>query len=382
MDFKLTEEQELLLESVEEFCKTCGFDDNYFKTCYAEARVPYEYQKAMMDAGLGLLGLPEKYGGTPVDVLTMMLVNEKTLSLGYPNMFGSILQIDDMLTFGSEKHRQMIFECLAEGKNAFCLGFSEPQAGSDSLACTTTTTERDGKIYINGHKTFITAAPESRYMLTVSRDFNPDKPIYNDFSMWLVPMDAPGVKIEPLHKLGHKSGGTTADVYLEDVELTEEDLVGVRGNGFIQLMKNFETERLLMASSSLGYAENSFNDAAAYANQRVQFGKPIGSYQMIQEKLVNMAIKIENMKNFIYKCAWEKDNGISIQTSANLCKIYCAQAGFEVCDDAMQIFGSIGYSEEHRVSRNWLDTRMHRIGGGTDEILIRAAAKQILKQYK
>jgi alkylation response protein AidB-like acyl-CoA dehydrogenase len=129
-------------------------------------------------------------------------------------------------------------------------------------------------------------------------------------------------------------------------------------------------------------AEGAYNDAVAYANQRVQFGKPIGSFQLIQEKIVRMAIKLENMKNIVYKTAWEKDNNLDIGISSALAKLYCSEAAFEVCDDAMQIFGGIGYTAEHRVSRFWRDSRMHRIGGGTNEIMVHVAGRAILKKHK
>jgi alkylation response protein AidB-like acyl-CoA dehydrogenase len=146
-------------------------------------------------------------------------------------------------------------------------------------------------------------------------------------------------------------------------------------------MKNFEIERLMLAAATMGAAECAFGDAVRYANQRIQFGKKIGQFQLVQEKLTYMAIKIENMRNMIYKTAWEKDNGVSIKISSTLAKLYCAQAAFEVIDDAMQILGGIGYTTDHRVSRLWRDSRVQRIAGGTDEIMIHIAGRAILKEY-
>ena len=242
---------------------------------------------------------------------------------------------------------------------------------------------REGdKVIINGHKCFITAAKEARYLLTITMDRESGKPLNQSASMWLVPLDAPGVTVTTMKKIGWNLTGSLCDVYLEDVEVDESALVGVEGNGFMQAMKNFEVERLLMASSALGMAKCAYSDALSYAAQRVQFGKPIGYHQMIQGKLVRMAIKIENMHNYVMKCAWMKDQGESIQTPANLCRIYCGQAAFEVCDDAMQIMGGIGYTDDCRISRMWRDVRITRIGGGTDEILTYTAAKQLLKTVK
>lgn len=383
MDFRLTEEQELLLESLREvMARDCTED--YMKECYEKGEHPTKFVQALMDNGFGMLGVPEEHGGTPVDNLTMMLVAEEITKNGGPHfVFGQALSIADMLHFGSEEQIADTMAVVQRGGVAFVLGFTEPQAGSDSSAAATTYTRRNGKVYINGHKTFMSGALRAPYMLCLARNSeeagNADK--RNAFSMWWVPMNAPGIKIEKLEKIGWHMQDT-CEVYLEDVEVEEKDLVGVEGNGFMQVLYNFEMERLLMAASVLGMAECAFEDAVRYANQRVQFGKTIGSFQLIQEKLTFMKAKIENMKNMVYKCAWEVDNGLPVQISSAIAKLYCAQAANEVIDDALQIMGGIGYTKDARISRLWLDARVFRIGGGTDEIMIHAAGRAILKQYK
>lgn len=379
MDFKKTEEQELLLESLRELiARECP--EEYVKECDEKHEYPERFLKALVDNGFGLLGIPEEYGGTPVDTLTLIMVGEDIARLGAPGyVFGNVLQVDDMLTFGSEEQKKITMEYAKQGKTAFCLGISEPQAGSDNNAIATTYTRKNGKVYINGRKTFITGAMTSPYMLCVARNPETADP-KKAFTMWWVPMNSPGIQVEPLNKIGWWMTNT-CEVTLDNVEIEEKDMVGEEGRGFIQLMKNFEIERLLMGAICLGQAECAFEDAARYANQRVQFGVPIGSFQLIQEKLTYMAIKIENMRNMVYKCAWEKDNGISVQISSALAKLYCAQASFEVIDDAMQIMGGIGYTTDHRISRLWRDNRVNRIGGGTDQIMIHIAGRGILKQY-
>lgn len=383
MDFRLEEEQELLLESLREImARDCT--EEYMKECNEKGEHPRRFIDALTENGFGMLGVPEEYGGTPIDTMTMMLIAEEITKNGGPHFaFGQALSIADMLEFGSEEQKADTMREVQAGNVAFVLGFTEPQAGSDSSAAAATFTRKDGKVYINGHKTFMSNALTAPYMLCLARNAEEvgeaDK--RNAFTMWWIPMNKPGIKIEKLKKIGWHMMDT-CEVYLENVELEEKDLVGVEGNGFKQVLINFELERLLMAASVLGYAECAFEDAARYANQRVQFGKTIGSFQLIQEKLTNMKIKIENMKNMVYKCAWEADNGLPLQISSALSKLYCARSANEVIDDAMQIMGGIGYTTDCRISRLWLDARVFRIGGGTDEIMIHAAGRAILKQYK
>lgn len=374
MDFRKTEEQELLLESVREMMKE--FPESYFAEHDRNHEYPIEFKKAMVENGFSYLGVPEEYGGTEVDILTFMLVNEELTKLGAPcYLIGDAMRIDDMVTFGGEEQKRVTMELTKQGKIAFCLGISEPQAGSDNNAMTCSATHKNGKVYINGHKTFITHATIAEYMLCLTKDQETQK-----VSMWWVPMNAPGVKVESLTKIGWNMT-KTCEVYLDNVELEEKDLVGEEGNGFMQLMKNFEIERLQLCAVGLGMAEGAFEDAARYATQRIQFGQKIGNFQMTQEKLARMKMKIENMKNFIYKTAWEKDNGIPIKINSALCKLYCASASFEVIDDALQILGGIGYAGDHRVARFWRDARCGRIGGGTDEIMVYIAGRGLVKGY-
>ncbi|AHF07348.1 acyl-CoA dehydrogenase [Desulfitobacterium metallireducens] len=383
MDFRLTEEQELLLESLREImARDCT--EEYMKECNELGQYPTRFVKALMENGFGMLGVPEEYDGTPVDTMTMMLVAEEITKNGGPHfVFGQALSIADMLEFGSEEQKTDTMREVQAGNVAFVLGFTEPQAGSDSSAIATTFTRKNGKVYINGHKTFMSNALRAPYMLCLARNSEEvnDADKRNAFTMWWVPMNVPGVKVEKLKKIGWHMMDT-CEVYLENVELEEKDLVGVEGKGFIQAMINFEVERLYIAAAVMGMAECAFEDAARYANQRVQFGKTIGSQQLIQEKLTYMKLKIENMKNMVYKCAWEIDNGISVQVSSALAKLYCAQASCEVIDDALQIMGGIGYTTDCRISRLWVDSRVHRIGGGTDEVMVHVAGRAILKQFK
>jgi alkylation response protein AidB-like acyl-CoA dehydrogenase len=383
MDFRITEEQELLLESLREvMARSCT--EEYMKQCYAEHRYPQELVDALNEAGFSMLGVPEEHGGTPVDTLTLMLVAEEICKHGGPHfVFGQALSIADMLEFGSPEQQA---ECMAEitaGRVGFVLGFTEPQAGSDSSAIATTFTRRDGKVYINGHKTFMSNAQRAKYMLCLARnaDATAAESKKNAFTMWWLPMASKGVTVEPLQKIGWHMMDT-CEVYLDNVELEESALVGVEGNGFLQLMANFEVERLLMAASLLGMAECAFADAARYANQRVQFGKPIGSFQLTQEKITYSTLRIENMRNLIHRTAWKIDQGEPVQIDSALAKLYCAQEANKVIDDAMQIMGGIGYTTDCRISRLWLDARVQRIGGGTDEVMIHIAGRSILKQYR
>lgn len=379
MDFKKTEEQELLLESLKTVLERGNFDD-YFKECDKNHAYPEKAIEALVEAGFSSLGIPEEYGGTPSDIMTQIMVAEEAHALGYPSLcwINFSTEVDDILAFGNEEQQKKILECALKGVKPFTLGFTEPQAGSDSAAMATTATKRDGKVYINGNKTFNTSADRAPYMLCVCRSGINENP-YKDFSMYLFPMDRPGITIEKLDKIGNNMCGTF-EVHLDNVECEETDLVGVEGKGFYQLMKNFEVERLTICAANVGMARCAYDEAVKYAAQREQFGKAIGTFQLIQEKIVDMKIKIENMQNLLYKAAWKKEQGESVSIDSSLVKRYTGQAAFEVIDDAMQIMGGIGYTHDCRISRLWRDQRVYRIMAGTEEIMVHTAGRALIKE--
>ncbi|MCI8341546.1 MAG: acyl-CoA dehydrogenase [Eggerthellaceae bacterium] len=381
MDFKRTEEQELLLESLRTVYERGDFEE-YFKECDRNHAYPSKAVEAMVEAGFSSLGIPEEHGGTETDLLTQVMVAEEAHALGWPSLcwINFSTEVDDILAFGNEQQQAQILEYALQGRKPFTLGFTEPQAGSDSAAMATTATKRDGKVYISGVKTFNTSADMAPFMLCVARSGVNENP-YKDFSMYLFPMDREGVRISKLDKIGNNMCGTF-EVYLNDVECDESDLVGAECQGFYQLMKNFEVERITICAANVGMARCAYDEALRYAAQREQFGKPIGTFQLIQEKLVDMRIKIENMQNMLYKAAWKKDQGESVSIDSSLLKRYTGKAAFEVIDDAMQIMGGIGYVNDCRISRLWRDQRVYRIMAGTEEIMVHTAGRALVKEAR
>ncbi len=377
MDFGLTDEQQLLLDSLDELLqRECT--EQYIAELDHNHQPPTSFRRAMHEAGFDSLGFPEEYGGTPCDAQTLVLLAERVARQGLNNGYGlELLQAMDILEFGSPAQKTEVLGLLAAGEAPFALGFTEPGAGSDNSAMATTAVHHDGMVTFNGTKTLITNALQSKNLLVMAKDPGVADP-RRAISMYLVPMSAPGLSTNQLEKIVWLTSDS-CEIFLDNVTLPESCLVGAKGEGFRQLMRNYEVERLVISANCLGLAQCAFDDAAAYAAQRVQFGRPIGSFQLIQLKLTDMAIKLENMRNFVYRTAWMVDQGQSLKTQGALCKRYCAMAAFEVADEAMQIHGGVGVTVGTRVSRLWRDLRGHRFGGGTDEIMVHIAGRQIVK---
>ena len=374
MDFKRTEEQELLLESLGEMMKP--FNNEYWRELDEQRRPPMEWHKAMVDCGFHLLGLPEDVGGTPIDAVTHMMFIEEMGRLGGPvSLMGNFLRIKDVLSLGTPEQIKFTMEASEKAPVAFAIGSTEPQAGSYSKGITTRAVKRNGKVYISGHKCFISHAKLVEKMMTACVDDD------GNMTLYFVPLNAPGVSMEDVHKIGLKNS-TTCEVYMDNVEVEESDRFGPEGKGFQCLMENYGYERLVIAAQAVGNAECAYEDAMRYANQREQFNKPIAEFQLIQQKALEMYVKIENMRNMLYEGAWKLDAGVEDRILPNAAKYYNTRAAFEVIDDAMQIMGGIGCTDDCRISRLWRDSRCFRFTGGTDEIMIHAAGRAVLKSFK
>ena len=272
-----------------------------------------------------------------------------------------------------------ILSSLGSGEQIFNSACTEPGAGSDVGGLTTTYTRRNGKIYLNGTKTFITSSKGVKYLIIMCRDAdNPDV-----ISEFFVDMSKPGIELSPLPKLGLRMD-SCCEVYLNDVEMEEKDFFGTEGNGFNRGIADFNFERWLVGACDYGTAICAFEDAAKHAWQRIAFGKPVARFQLNTLKFCTMKIKLDAMKHMLYEAAWNADRnaGNYDAGAAAACKYYCANASFEVVDDAMQIMGGIAVASEHRVNRIWRDLRVDRVSGGTDEMMILTAGKAAIKPFR
>ena len=381
MDFNLSDEQELIVDSYRDLMESEDWNQ-YFLECDENHVYPLRWAKALCDLGFDRICLPEDQGGLGLEqpMVTLMAIYEVLGQYGGPTYvlyqlpgFGTILRE------GTQEQIDAVMASLGTGEQIWNSACTEPGAGSDVGGLTTTYQRRDGKIYLNGTKTFITSSKGVKYLVIMCRDAdNPDV-----ISEFFVDMSKPGISLSPLPKLGLRMD-SCCEVYLTDVEMEESDIFGTEGNGFNRGISDFNFERWLVAACDYGTAICAFEDAATHAWQRVAFGKPVARFQLNSMKFCDMKIKLEAMKNMLYEAAWRADqNGGEFDAgAAAMCKYYCANASFEVVDDAMQIMGGISVASEHRINRIWRDLRVDRISGGTDEMMILTCAKNAIKPYK
>jgi len=324
---------------------------------------------------LGFLGLsmPEEYGGQGGDYFCNIVLAEE---MGKSNSGGLTMGVavhTDMAMppihlFGSEEQKQEWLVPAIKGEKILCLGITEPDAGSD-VAGIKTRAVRDGDDYvINGSKTYITNGHRADVIVLVTK--TSDTPGYDGHTLFLVPMDAPGViREKKLEKLGMHASDT-ALLAFQDVRVPASAMLGQEGKGFYHIMWELQGERLIGAAGCVSGAQRCFDRTLQYAMERQAFGRQIGKFQAIRHKFADMATKIEAGRQMTYATAWRFANGEYPVREISMSKLFTAQMACEVTDECLQIHGGAGYMREYGIERAWRDMRLNRIGAGTDEIML------------
>jgi alkylation response protein AidB-like acyl-CoA dehydrogenase len=273
-----------------------------------------------------------------------------------------------ILAFGTEEQKRAWAEPAIRGEKILCLGITEPDAGSD-VAGIKTRAVKDGEEYvINGSKTYITNGHRADVIVLVTKT-DPDAG-YDGFTLFLVPMDAPGViREQKLKKMGMHASDT-ALLAFQDVRVPESAVLGQVGRGFYHIMWELQGERMIGAAGCVAGAQKCFEHTLAYAKEREAFGKAIGHFQVIRHKFAEMATKIESARQLVYVTAWRFANGEYPVREISMAKLHSARVACEVADECIQIHGGAGYMREYNVERVWRDMRLNRIGAGTDEIML------------
>ena len=296
-------------------------------------------------------------------------------SMGMPTMY-------DVCEFGTPEQIEKYVKPYIAGGAPLALGISEPSTGSDVAGHADVL--RVGRRH-RGHQRR-QALHHLRHGSSGHHRHRKDPTVDNvhrGATMFLVDRDTPGVTINKLPKMGHENAPTSiCEVFLNDVRVPRSAILGVEHNGFMQTMANFTRERIANVSGVIATAVNAFEDACAYANQREQFGQQIGRFELVQEMIMEMSCKIENMMNMLYKLCWQADQGQDVRILAGMAKYYCSKATCEVVDDAIQVLAGIGVVGDHRVGRYYIDIRSARIAGGSDQVMVFNTAPQILKRYR
>ncbi|HVC82296.1 MAG TPA: acyl-CoA dehydrogenase family protein [Chloroflexota bacterium] len=371
MNFDLTDEQRLIQNTVRDFAQAevAPRAEEMDRT----HRFPYDLVAKMADLGLMGLPYPEKYGGAGGDTVSYAIAVEEVsradASTGITLAAHVSLGSAPFYLFGSEEQKQEYLVPLARGERLWGFGLTEPEAGSDAGATRTRAEARDGQWVVNGSKCFITnSGTRITGGVTIAAVTGKRTDGKSEISTIIIPSSTPGFQVEPpYNKMGWRASDTHGLTFT-DCAVPQGNLLGVRGGGYKQFLEILDGGRISVAALSVGLAQACFDASLRYANERRQFGQPIGKFQAIQFKLADMATEIEMARLMTYKAAWLKDRKRDFSLVAGMAKLYASEASKRAADQAVQIHGGYGFMDEYPVSRYYRDCKINEIGEGTSEV--------------
>ena len=367
MDFELPEEMRMLQDMAYKFAQ--AEIAPIAEECDKEEKYTPEIRKKGAENGLVCSWIPEEYGGSGVGILGNTLVTEQVsrvdMGIGL-NIVAAGFGCEAVYYFGTEEQKKEYLPPVCSGEQVSAGAFTEPNAGTD-VAGYGTRAVKDGSDYIiNGSKTFITNGSVCDWMVCQCIT-NPDEKTHHKFSQIIVPADATGVTRTKIHgKMGIRASDT-AEIALEDVRVPQGNLLGEEGKGFYQLMHFFDITRIMVASQALGISQGCLDEAVKYSKERTAFGKPLGTFQITMQKLTEMAVRIEALRNLVYKAACSVDSGNPDFHLGAMAKYFGGQTAVFCANAAVEIHGGYGYIEEYKVQKWYRDAKILELYEGTKE---------------
>lgn len=385
MDFELTEEQVMLKDMARNFMeKEIGPQAEKIER---EEKLPEGIWLKLGELGLLGITIPEEYGGAGADLLSCLIVVEEMgrvcPALGLSYVAHANLCANNLKNNGNEAQRRKYLPPLCSGEKVGALALTEPNAGSDAVGIQTTAVRQGDYYILNGSKTFITNGPIASTIITYAKTDRAKGA--RGISAFIVEKEFPGFAVaREIEKIGNK-GSPTGELVFEDCLVPAENLLGKENEGIAVMMGGLDVERVTAAGLPLGIAQGAFELALKYSKERVQFGRPICDFQLIQQKLADMYTSIEAARLLCYKAAVLAEGaerggkGTEVHKAAAAAILFAAEMSTKVALDAVQIHGGYGYTTEYPVSRFLRDAKMYEIGAGTSEIRRLIIARELIK---
>jgi acyl-CoA dehydrogenase len=369
-------------EAVRAMCK--AFPDEYWMQHDDSHEFPWEFYDAVRDAGWLGLTIPEEYGGGGLGVTEAALVEYEIAASG-AGMGGcsavhiGIFGFHPVIEHGSESLKRRFLPQAVSGELHVSFAVTEPDAGTDTTNISTTARKVDGGWLVSGKKVWITKAQEAQRMLLLART-SPRDPAAKKtagLTLFFAPMDREHVQIREIPKMGRNAVDTN-ELFIDDLFVADEDVVGEVGHGFRTILGGLNAERVISANAALGIGRAALRRGVEYAKQREVFGRPIGQNQGISFQLADAAIRLDAAEQVVQKAAWLVDRGLPCGREANAAKFLCAEAGFLAADVALQVHGGFGYGKEFHVERYFREARLMRIAPISQEMVLNYTAEHVL----
>ena len=372
VDFELNEQQQLFRKTVGEWVDREAPKEWARELEKDEHNFPHALWDKFTEAGFHGIGLPEEYGGQGGDILTQMI-----LARGLARSLAGLTWVWGITSFaggksvglyGTEEQKRRYLPAIAEGREKWAIGFTEPGGGTDLLGGMRTRAKKvDGGWVVKGQKTWSSAAHVADYILLLARTDEYTEKRHQGVSLFILPTDSEGVTIRDIPKVGMRSLGS-CDVYLDDVFIPEENLLGEENKAWYMLLPTLNNERIMLSSFCVGIMDGVLEDALRYAMEREAFGGVIGRFQSLQHHIANIAMWRDQAELMVNRAAWMQSLGRPCGQEANMAKVVASELGGQAADIGLQILGGMGYSAETDMQRYWRDVRLFRIGPVTNEM--------------
>ncbi|MBT8333586.1 MAG: acyl-CoA dehydrogenase [Deltaproteobacteria bacterium] len=370
MEFELSEEQNLIRQTVRDFAET------EIAPSAAERDEEERFDRSLMFdklAELGLTGIvfPEEYDGAGADYISYAIAVEELsrvcASTGVTLSAHVSLGANPIHLFGTEDQKQKFLVPLARGDKMGAFGLTEPAAGTDAGSTRTTAVKNGNQWILNGTKIFITNGGDAEIYVVLART-DKDAVKHHGISAFIIEKGTPGFSFgKKEKKLGIRSS-PTMELVFENCHIPEENLLGDEGAGFKVAMKTLDGGRIGIAAQALGIAQGALEESVSYAKERKQFDTPIAKFQGIQFQLADMATQIEASRLLVYNAAYRASSGLSYSTSSAMAKLMASETAMKVTTQAVQILGGYGYTREYPVERMMRDAKITEIYEGTSEV--------------
>lgn len=379
MDFRLSEDNELIRDAAREFAEKRLFPNA--EKFDEEGDIPHEIYQELAELGYFGMMVPEKYGGMELDNLTYICAMEEfargcagaMISLSVHNS----LVCEAILQYGTDEQKDKYLPKLASGEimGSYCL--TEPNSGTDAGSLKTTAAESGDNFVLNGTKTFVTNGGIAGVFLVFA--LTNKEAGSKGISCIIVDKDTKGMSIGAKEKKMGLKGSDTREISFDDCEVPQSNLLGERDKGFKIALSLLANGRIGVGSQAVGIAQAAYEEAIKYSKEREQFGQPICNFQAIAFKIADMKVRIDASRLLVHRAAWLKDNDMPHGMEASVAKLYATQSANWVCNEAVQIHGGYGYIKEYAVERYFRDARVTEIYEGTSEAQRIVISRAILK---
>lgn len=371
MKFELTSEQQMLRRLVRDFAAR-ELTPEYLRELDATGRAPHDELLPKLAAlGLTALPIPVEYGGAGGGVVDVTVLLEElgraSLSIASMLNFAIGFGAQTIVRFGTEAQKRSFLPRVCSGEMIFAFSLTEPDAGSDAAAIQTRAVADGEDFVITGTKMFTTGAAECRCLVVATRT-DPRAAKHKGISLFLVDPRTPGITFRKIEKLGMRGAGGLYEVRYEGARVPRAALLGPLHGGWAAIKATLERVRLAQAAYCVGCAQQVVDDAVRYANQREQFGQPIGRFQAISHMLVDLQVHTDAARLLLYRAAWLADQGQPCVKEASMANLYATENLVRVTSDAMRVYGGYGFTLEFDIQRHFRDARLFVIGDGSSQI--------------